>query len=180
MLDDQHRIVVADGRLEHAFGVVGRGGHDDLEAGDVGVHGLKHLRVLRAALRAAAARHADHDGKRGLAAEHVAELGEAVDDLVAGEQAEVDGHQFGDGAQTAERGADGRADDDFLGERGVFDALVAELLDEALGDGVGAAVAGDIFAEDVDALVAAHLFGDGLAQLRRDRGWSACRLSPYL
>ena len=144
VLDHQHRIVVADGGLEQPLGVVRRGGHDDLEAGDMGVHRLKHLRVLRAALCAAATRHANDHRHPRLAAEHVVELRQAVDDLVAGEQAEVGRHQLGDGAEAAERGADSRADDYFLGERGVFDALLAELFNKTLGDGIGAAIARDV------------------------------------
>ena len=103
-------------------------------------------------------------GMLRLAAEHIAELGGAVHQQVAGEQAEVHRHQFGDGAQPAERRPDRRADNDLLGQRRILDALLAELLEEALGDGVGAAVARDILAQNIDALVAPHLLADRLAQ----------------
>ena len=38
--------------------VVGSRRHDNLEAGDMSIHGFEHLRMLRTPLRSAAARHA--------------------------------------------------------------------------------------------------------------------------
>ena len=36
MLDEQHRVIVADGGLEHALGVVGCAGHRHVQAGEMG------------------------------------------------------------------------------------------------------------------------------------------------
>ena len=47
VLEEDHRVVVADGLDEQALGVVGRRGHDDLQPRDVGEDRVQRLRVLR-------------------------------------------------------------------------------------------------------------------------------------
>ncbi len=64
----------------------------------MGIPGLQHLRVLRAALRSTAAGRAYDQRHLRLPTEHVAHFGGAVDDLVGGQYAEVDGHDLDDGA----------------------------------------------------------------------------------
>ena len=66
---------------------------------------------------------------------HIPDLGGVVDDLVHGEEAEVDGHQFDDGPQAGHGRAHAGSDDDRFGQWGVLDALLAVLLPETLGDG---------------------------------------------
>ena len=51
-----------------------------------------------------------------------------------------------------------------FGDRRVQHALFAELLEQALGHGVGAAVRADVLAHEEDAVVAEHLFAQRLAQ----------------
>ena len=46
MLQEDHRVRVADRRAQQALGVRRGGGHDHLQAGDVGEPGLEALRVL--------------------------------------------------------------------------------------------------------------------------------------
>ena len=58
------------------------------------------------------------------------------------------------GRMPAMRRADAGADEGRLRQRRVADALRAELLQQALGDGVAAAVAADVLAHQEDALVA--------------------------
>ena len=60
MLDEDHRIVVADGGDQAALGVVGVGRRHHLEAGHVHEHRMQALRVLRA-LPPGLADHAAHD-----------------------------------------------------------------------------------------------------------------------
>ena len=62
------------------------------------------------------------EGDRELAAGHVPYLGGVVNDLVHGEEAEVDGHQLYDRAKAGHGGADAGADDNGLRKRGVLEA----------------------------------------------------------
>src|SRR5579862_4850493 len=120
--------------------------------------------MLRATLCATAARHANHQGDARLPAKHIGELRRAVDDLVACQQTEVHRHEFGDGAQASERRANRRADDHLFGQRRVAHTLLTKLLKQAFGDGIGAPIARNIFAKDVDTLVALHLLTDRFAE----------------
>ena len=56
--------------------------------------------------------------------------------------------------------ADRRADEAFLRDRRVHDALLAELLEQALRDAEGAAEVPDVLAEQEDALVLAERVGE--------------------
>ena len=118
---------------------------------------------MRAELAAAAAGHADDQRHVDLPARHVVYLRRDVDDLVDGKEAEVDGHELDDRPQTAHRGADAAADDDRLRDRRVAHALVAELLEKAAGDAVGAAVGADVLAHEDDVLILLERFSECLA-----------------
>ena len=59
VLEEEHRVVVADRGSEQARGVVRRRGDDDLEPGHVGEERLDRLRVVQRAVDAAAVRGAD-------------------------------------------------------------------------------------------------------------------------
>ena len=97
-----------------------------------------------------------------MAAGHVAQLGGYVHDLVGGQQAEVDRHELDDGSQATEGGSDARADEDRFRDGRVLNAVLAELVDEALGDAVGAAVEADVLAHQEDALVVEERFAQCL------------------
>ena len=99
-----------------------------------------------ASCRPAAGGHADHQRHRELPARHVRDRGRVVHDLVEREQAEVAGHDLDDRPQAGHRRADAGADEAVLGQRRVADALRAELLEQALGHGVAAAVLADVLA----------------------------------
>ena len=116
-------------------------------------------------LVAGALGHAHDERHARLAAEHVVDVRGVVDDLVEGEQREVDRHQLDDRAQPGHRGADADADDRVLGDRRVAHAPLAELLEQAVGDLEGAAEDADVLAHQQHALVAAQL----LAQRRVER-----------
>ncbi len=96
MLEEDHRVVVPDGRGEQALGVVGgrRGDHD--QAGDVREPRLEALRMLRGEAHARA-RHRQHrDRQLRRAAEHEAHLRHLVGDLVHALADEVHEHQVDD------------------------------------------------------------------------------------
>ena len=93
-LEEDHRVGAAQGQVEHALGVVGRGREDDLEARDVGDQMRRPVlgvlgAVLGAHRDAQHQRHLQHAGRHGLP------LGELVEDLVAGAAHEVAVHQLG-------------------------------------------------------------------------------------
>src|SRR4029453_10285347 len=115
-----------------------------------------------------------------LAAEHVAQLGPLVEDLVEADPHEVAKHQLGDRAQARAGGADGRADERRLADRGVQHparVLVVQALGhpEHAAPGVelatGPLPAGDVLAEQHHRGVAGHLLVEGLVDrlLERDR-----------
>jgi hypothetical protein len=95
-----------------------------------------------------------------------------VDDLVEGQEREVERHHLGDRPQPDERGADCDACDRLLGDRRVAHAPLPELLDHPLGDLVGALVLADLLAEEEDGRVAPHLLLHGLVEglAHRDDG----------
>ena len=68
-----------------------------------------------------------------------------------------------DGAHAEHRRPDADADEAGLADRRVDDALRPELLEEALGDLVGAVELADLLAHDDDVRVAGQLLGQGLA-----------------
>ncbi len=167
-LEEEHGIVVADRRLQQPARVGGRGRGDDLQAGHVREPGVEALRVLGRELRAAAARRADDQRAARLAAEHVADLGRVVDDLVEGVEREVHGHDLHDRPRAGHRRADRGADEALLGDRRVAHAVGAELLHQAGGDAVGAVEEPDLLAHHEHALVALELLPQRLVERLAD------------
>ena len=121
----------------------------------------------------AGAVHRAHDQGRGrLAAEHVAELGGLVEDLVEADAEEVDEHQLGHRPQAGGGGARRGADEGALGDRRVEHPVAAELRHQALGDAERSApgvvlagcahAAGDVLAHDDHPRVALHLLAQRL------------------
>jgi hypothetical protein len=66
--------------------------------------------------------------------------------------------------QTAEGSADGETAETALGDGGVDDTLVAEAVQQALGDLVGTIVLGDLLTQDEDLGVRLKLLGKSLVQ----------------
>src|SRR6266852_5598246 len=96
VLEDDHRAVVADGRLHQPLGLVRAGGQGDLEARDVAHPGLERLRVLGGRAPRRPQRGAKDDGHLDLAAGHVVHLGGLVHHLVHGQRDEVAEHHVDD------------------------------------------------------------------------------------
>ena len=72
---------------------------------------IEALAVLGGGPEAGAVMRADHHGRRRLAAEHVAELGRLIEDLVETDAEEVHEHQFGHRPQPGRRRPDRGADE---------------------------------------------------------------------
>ena len=115
----------------------------------------------------------DHQRDLGVAAEDVAGLGHLVEDLVSRHEGEVPVHQLCDGAHSAGGGAHGG-----LGNGGVADTLRTEFLIEISGAAIDAAQLFHVLAHDKDALIPAHLLGDGLTNRLRIRKLSHCLVPP--
>ena len=159
-LEEDDRVVVGDGLLDHPVAVDRVGAGDDLEAGRVRELRLGALGVVLDRSDAAAEGDADDDWHLHLALRAVGVLRDLAHDLVIGgidEAVELDLH---DGAVAAQRHADRGADDAGLGERRVDDAVLAEVLLQAVGDAEDAAELADVLAHEQDLVVGLH----GLAQ----------------
>ena len=163
VLEEQHRVVVADRRAEQPARVVRRRRDDDLEPGHVGEEGLDALRVVQRAVDAAAVRRPDDHRHAVAVVRAVAHPGRLGHDLVERREDEVGELDLGDRPQAVDRRADRGADDHRLGQRRVDDAVVAELRPQPVGRQEDAALLADVLAEDDDRLVAAHLVGERLA-----------------
>src|SRR5262249_54874383 len=135
--------------------------------------------VLGGQLAAAAARRADDQWTAGLATEHVVDLGGVVDDLVHRQQAEVDRHDLHDRPRAGHRRADRRADEALLGDRRVAHALLAELLQQALGDAVGPVEHPDLLAQDEHPVIAGQLLAQREPQRLADGHAFTRWPSPY-
>ena len=177
VLEDEDGIGLLQRGDQHAAGVGDGRRRERLDPGDVGVPDLEAVLVLRGHLAAAARRHPDDDRDAQLPSGHVAHRGRVVDHLVEREQAEVDRHHLDDRPHPAEGGADPRADEGRLGERGVPHALGAELVEQPEADGERASVAPDVLAHQEDPFVrrerVAHRCAHGLAVGELDRAHPA-------
>ncbi len=110
-LQEHHRIRVLDRGDQQALGVIGIGGHDHLQAADMGEQRLRALAVGLAAEDAAAGRHAHHDRAGEVAVGAIADAGRLLGDLVVGRIHVVGELDFDAGFQPVGRHADRGADD---------------------------------------------------------------------
>ncbi len=165
VLDDQHRVIIADRRLRAApWRRPALAGATTFRPGVPANQPSKRLRVLGGQLVAGAVRGADHQRAAHLAAEHRADLGRVVDDLVHRDEQEVDRHDLDDRPLAEHRRADAGADEALLGDRRVAHAVGAELVEQPGGHLVGAVEDADLLAHHEDAVVARHLLAHRQAQ----------------
>ena len=122
------------------------------------------MRVGRAELVPRALRHAHDQRHRDLTAEHVVDVRRVVDDLVEGQEREVDRHQLDHRAQPGHGRSHAHADDRVLRDRGVAHAPLAELLQQPRRDLEGAPEHADVLAHEHHALIAAQLLAQRRAQ----------------
>ena len=163
VLQEDHRVVVANGRFEQALGLVGRGRGDHDQAWGVEKQGFHVLRVKQAAADAAAV--GDADGHRNLqrTVGAVVGAGRLADELVDAGPDEIGELHFGNGPHAAKRRAQGDAHDGRFGQRRVDNPLRAEILDESLRRQENATALAHVLAHDENALVLLHLFVEGRA-----------------
>src|SRR5687768_17321088 len=122
------------------------------------VERFQRLRMLRGKLHARALRSAHDHRNVHLTAGEVPHLRSMIDDLVGGDDREVDGHHLDDRPQPQHGHSDRSPDHPRLGDRRVDDPLRTVLLQHAGSDAERAFVDPDVLAHDEDIRVAIHLF----------------------
>ena len=145
--EEDHRIVVLDGRDQQPLGVIGRGGNHRLQARDMGEDRFRALAVGLAAEDAAAIGRAHRHRRREIAGRAIADARGFRHDLVEGGIDVVGELDFDHRAQTVSAHADGRRHDAALADRRIEAAREAVLLLQAFGHAEHAAEIADILAE---------------------------------
>ena len=171
--EEQHRVVIVNGAQQQALGVIGIGGNHHFQARERGHHLVHALAVLARGAEAATAGEADHRRAARFAAEHVAELGHLVDDLVHAYADKIGEHDFRHRAQAHQGGARRGADNGRLGD-GRVDAAIRPFPVDAAGDAEdaahaaglagGAHGAGHVLADHKDRFVFRHGLMQGLIE----------------
>ena len=162
LLQEHDGVVVTDGGFQQALGVIGRGGDDHLQAGEVGQTGLKALGVLGGGAGAGTGGGAHDQRNLYLATEHEAHLGCFVYELVKADAHEVREHQLHDGAHTGHGGTNTGTDISLFRDGGIHDSVFAELFQHAAGDAESATVFGDIFTHHKDVFITLHFLAHGI------------------
>ena len=169
VLQHDDRVLVADGRLQKALRVVRRRRSDHLQPGGVCKVGLDALRVVQPAAHVPAVWGAQHHRHVHLPIGAVPYARGLPDHLVHRRPDEVRELHLGDGPQAGQRRADRYAGYRGLRQRRVDDALLPELLQEALGGKENAAAAAHVLAHHEHGPVARHLLAHRVPYRLYDR-----------
>ena len=162
VLDEDDRVVVADRGLQQALGVGRRGGHHDLQPGDVADPRLEALTVLGGRAARRTQRRAQHERHAQAAPRHVVRLGGLVDELVHHQRQEVAEHDVDDRPHAGHGGAHTQAGDAGLRDRRVDHSIGAELVDQAGQHLERRSRLGHVLADHEHPLVAPELLGQRL------------------
>ena len=173
VVEEDHRVVVADRRGHQALRVRGRRGNDDLETRDAHEHAVDRARVLSGPAGGEAVARLEHERHLHLPGGHGVEAGSLVHDLVHGDEHELRHVQLDDRPVAGERGPDRHPDLRGLRDRRHADAIVAEGLHVGVVLGEP-----EVLTEVEDRVVALHLLMDRLAD-RGDVGKLACHHAPW-
>ena len=135
MLEEQHRVIAADGGPQQPVGVERGGRAHYAEAGNGGEHRGAGLRVVwAAASQVSAVRDAHHDGGAERVARAPAQRGELASQLMVGGPDVVEELDLDDRLQPPRRESDRAAHDARLSERRVVHSLASEMALESPGD----------------------------------------------
>ena len=142
----------------------------------MGEQRIQALAVLARGAEPGAVHGADHQGRARVAAEHVAELGGLVEDLIEADADEIDEHKLRHGAQPGRSRTRRGTDIGTFAQRRIDDAIAAELAEQPLGDAEHAAprillawcarAAGDVLAHQDDCRIPAHFLAQRLVDRR--------------
>ncbi len=164
IFEEDHRVGIADRRLQQPLGIRRRIRRDHLQARNMGEPRRIVLAVLSRDTRRCAVGATEHDRGFHLSAGHVEGLRRGVDDLVHRLHGEIEGHELDDRLEAGKRRADTNAGKPMLGDRSVDHAPVAELLQQALSNLVGTLIFGNLFTHHEHIAVATHFLGHRVAQ----------------
>ena len=118
VLEDDHRIVIPDGALEQAFGIISGGRRQHFQARHVNKKGFETLSVLGTA-RCSSYRRPHHQWHLDRATRHIGHLGCLIRQLVHGQEQEVAVLHVGNGPQAGHRCANGDSSQAQLRDRRV-------------------------------------------------------------
>jgi hypothetical protein len=136
--------------------------------GNMAEPGVQRLRMLRGRTARRSHRGAHHHRHLPLSARHVMDFGGLVHHLVHGQRDEVAEHDVDHRTHSGHRRAHGKPGEARFGNRRIEHALFAELFEQAGKHLERRAGFGHILAQNADAFVAAHLFGQRLANRLRE------------
>src|SRR3954449_5364154 len=106
----------------------------------------------------------DRDRQLHMAGRPVVHLGDLADDLVERREHEAVELDLADRPEPSNRQSDGRADDARLGERGVDDAVLTEVLLQPVSDAEDAAEPTDVLTHDDDLRVVLERLAQSLVE----------------
>ncbi len=183
VFEEHDRIVVTDSALEQSFRIVWRRRQGNLEPRDVTGPGVKRLRVLGGRTSRGPERRSHDQRDLPRASRHVMNLRGLIDQLIHHQSQEIPEHDVDDRPQTRHRGSDANAGESSLGDWGIDDTLLSELLHEARQHLERGSRFGNVFPENTHPWIAAHLFcqglPDGLAEAQlADLHWIVGPLPP--
>ena len=164
VLQEDHRVVVPDRRLQQALAVRRGVGRDHLQTGHVVEPRLQGLAVLRRLAAARADGHPDDQRHVHLAAEHIAHFCRHIHDLVHGQGDPVAEHDLHHRPKPGSRRAHAHAGEGGLGDGGVDHPVKAEFLGQSQGNAEGVALDAVVTAHDDHPAVPGHLLEEGLVQ----------------
>ena len=156
-IDD--RVVVPDRSLQQTLRIIGGRRCDQLEPGRVKEPALRALRMERPPMHPTPERSPNHHRHRGAPAVMV--LGCHLGDLIERAGDEIGKLHLHDRPHPHHGRPDGGSDNPRLGERGIQHSPLAVLLLKALRNPEGSAVWPDVFAQEEDGVVSAHLLVQG-------------------
>src|SRR5688572_33314743 len=120
--------------------------------------------MLRRDLIGRSVRSSKNDRDLELPSGHIQHLRGMANDLVRGEDRKIPRHKFDHRPQSGHRSSDTDSCKSKLGDRGIDNALVPELLPEATGHFIRSIILGHLFAHDEDIFVSNDLFAKRLVQ----------------
>ena len=156
VLEINHRVGIADRRLQESLGVIRCGRSDDFEPRRMKEPAFRAFRMERPAVHPAAKWRADDQRHRR--APTIVVLGRHLGDLIEGAGDKIGELHLHDGAHAHHSRADRGSHEPGLGQRRVQHAPLAVLFLEAFRNPERAAVRPDVLPHEKHPLVAGHLF----------------------
>src|SRR6185369_10205605 len=170
MLEEEHRIGIADRRFDQAFRVVSRRRLDNLQSRSVQEKRLRVERMKRPRTYSRSAWTTKH--RRNAGAPAISTLRRVVCQQIEARGNEIDKLKLSDRSHAHQRCATRCADDRAFRDRRVDHAFLAKLIDQSVSDFERAAIRADVFTDHKHGWIAFHLLPNTLANGLNERGLS--------